>query len=415
MSRASRRALLTVVLALLAGVAVVTQAVGLGARAHQARGCASHHSSQRDSSNPLDLPRAPGADPLHGAHFFVDGPRHGVAAGAIEQLLGVNPARYPDDYSWARFKNDLDHGRLSHKLAGRPYLSYQVHELEKIAGQSEAQRFSIYSAGGGPGKIFQQVQNMFCFKLKADPGSIPIVTTAFVHPVVHNCPSSDEIRAAYPELRRRVGELVAGTGNHPVVYLLEIDAYGSSSCMLHRGTLGDYEALLRTEVDMVSSIPHAVVYLEAGYSDSNSWSYAARALNNTDIRRIRGFFTNDTHFQWTINEVRWANHIARATHGAHYIVNTAQNGNGPRLNPHPVTQGIEQLCNPPGRALGPRDTSHTGFRYADAFLWAVVPGNSSGDCGRGDPPGSTFWTARAVALASRANERLGPGWPSRRY
>ena len=415
MSRGSRSLLLAAALALLTGIAVVTQAVGLGVRAHQARGCASHHSSRRDPSNPLDLRRAPGSNPLRGAHFFVDGPRHGQAAGAIEQLLGINPTRYPDNYSWARFKNNLQHGHLSRKLAGRPYLSYQVHELEKIADQPEAQRFSIYSAGGGPGKIFQQVQKMFCSKLSADPGSVPVITTDFVHPVVHSCPSSGEIRAAYPELRRRVGELVAGTGNHPVVYLLEIDAYGSSSCMLRRGTLGDYEGLLRTEVDMMSAIPHAVVYLEAGYSDSNSAAYTGRALNNTDINRIRGFFTNDTHFQWTINEVRWANRISRATHGAHFIVNTAQNGNGPRLNPYPVTQGIEELCNPPGRAIGPRDTTRTGYRHADAFLWAVVAGESSGDCGRGDPPGSTFWTARAVAMASRANERLGPGWPSRRY
>jgi Glycosyl hydrolases family 6 len=415
MSRGSRSLLLAAALAVLTGAAVVTQAVGHGASARQARGCASHHSSRRDPSNPLDLPRAPGSDPLRGAHFFVDGPRHGQAAGAIAQLLGINPTRYPDNYSWARFKRDLEHGRLARKFAGRPYLSYQVQELEKIAGQSEAQRFSIYSAGGGPGKIFQQVQKMFCSKLTADPGSIPIVTTAFVRPVVHNCPSSGEIQAAYPELRRRIGELVAGTGNHPVVYLLDIDGYGSSSCMFRNGTLGDYEALLRTEVDMMTAIPHAVVYLEAGYSDSNSAAYTARALNNTDIGRIRGFFTNDTHFQWTINEVRWATRIARATHGAHFIVNTAQNGSGPKLNPHPVTQGIEELCNPPGRAIGPRGTTKTGFRYADAFLWAVVPGGSSGDCGRGDPPGSTFWPARAVAMASRANERLGPGWPSRPY
>src|SRR5436305_5786239 len=223
MSRGSRSLLLAAALALLTGIAVVTQAVGLGVRAHQARGCASHHSSRRDPSNPLDLRRAPGSNPLRGAHLFVDGPRHGQAAGAIEQLLGINPTRYPDNYSWARFKNNLQHGHLSRKLAGRPYLSYQVHELEKIADQPEAQRFSIYSAGGGPGKIFKQVRKMFCFKLSADPGSIPIVTTAFVRPVVHNCPSSGEIRDAYPELRRRVGELVAGTGNHPVVYLLDID------------------------------------------------------------------------------------------------------------------------------------------------------------------------------------------------
>ncbi len=207
--------------------------------------------------------------------------------------------------------------------------------------------------------------------------------------------------------------MVAATGNLPAVYLLELDAYGSSSCMVRRGDLGQYEALLRYEVDRFATLPHAVVYLEAGYSDANSAAYAARALNHSDIRRIRGFYTNDTHLNWTINEVRWANKISRSTHGAHYIVNTAQNGNGPLLNRDPVHNGIENLCNPPRRALGIRGTTHTGFRYADAFMWTIVPGNSSG-CG-GGPPAGVFWPARAIGLASRANGRLGPRYASHRY
>jgi endoglucanase len=207
--------------------------------------------------------------------------------------------------------------------------------------------------------------------------------------------------------------MVDATGNRPVVYLLEIDAYGSSSCMANRGDLGQYEAMIRYEVDRVASLPHAVVYLEAGYSDSNSASYTARALNNSDIGRIRGFFTNDTHLNWTIDEVRWANKISRMTHGAHYIVNTAQNGNGPKRNRDRVHNGNEDLCNPPGRALGPRDTTDTGFPQADSFMWTHVPGNSSG-CG-GGPPGGVFWADRAIGLAARANNRLGTGFASDPY
>ncbi len=111
--------------------------------------------------------------------------------------------------------------------------------------------------------------------------------------------------------------------------------------------------------------------------------------------------------------MRWAEHISRLTGGAHFIVNTAQNGHGPKKNPHPATQGNEDLCNPPGRALGPRATTNTGFPHADAFLWTHVPGNSSG-CG-GGPPGGVFWPARAISLASRANAKLGPGYPSQPY
>jgi endoglucanase len=94
-------------------------------------------------------------------------------------------------------------------------------------------------------------------------------------------------------------------------------------------------------------------------------------------------------------------------------VNTADNGRGPLLNPHPITQGVEDLCNPPNRGLGPTDTTTTGFGAADAFLWTHPPGNSSG-CG-GGPPGGVFWVARAVQEAENANNRLGPGFPSQPY
>lgn len=381
--------------------------------ARAAEVCPSGHGSRRDRSNPLDLPRAPGSNPLTGARFFVDGPRHGEAAGAIAQLLGADPHRYPDNYSWARFKASMSRGVFARRLAASGVLGYKVHELEKIAEQPEVQRFSVYSMGGGPGKLYAFAKKIFCDNLRADPGSIPIVNTYFLHPAVHDCPSAGELAAAWPDFRRRVNEVVAATGNRPVVYLLELDAYGSSSCMARRGTLGGYESLVRYEVDRFATLPHAVVYLEGGYSDSNSAAYTARALNHSDIRRIRGFYTNDTHLNWTISEVRWATKIARWTHGAHFIVNTAQNGNGPLWNRDRVHNGNEDLCNPPGRALGIRDTTRTGFRFADAFMWTHVPGNSSG-CG-GGPPASVFWVARAIGLASRANNRLGPGYASDRY
>jgi endoglucanase len=174
-----------------------------------------------------------------------------------------------------------------------------------------------------------------------------------------------------------------------------------------------WEADLRYEIDKMRALPHTVVYVEAGYSDSNTARYTARILNAIGVDKIRGFFTNDTHEQWTINEVRWSNRISRLTHGAHYIVNTADNGRGPLLNPHPITQGVEDLCNPPNRGLGPTDTTTTGFGAADAFLWTHPPGNSSG-CG-GGPPGGVFWVARAVQEAENANNRLGPGFPSQPY
>jgi endoglucanase len=360
------------------------------------------------------LPNPPGANPLAGAKFFVNGPAHGSAAGAIARMLGVDPTSYPDDYSWVRFKHDLDFGPLHTKLGGHPALSHKVKLLEKIASEPEAQRFSAYAQGGGPGAIYSQVQKIFCHNLTADPGTVPIITTYFLHPAAGSCASTSQLTAIGPVFRRRIDEMAAGTGNRPAVYLLEVDAFGSSSCMARIGDLSQWEAYVQYEVDKISALPHTVVYLEAGYSDANPAAYTARALNASGIHKIRGFFTNDTHINWTVKEVHWAERVSRLTHGAHFIVNTAQNGRGPKRNPHPVTQGNEDLCNPPGRGLGPPPTTDTGFPSADAFLWTHVPGNSSGHC-HGGPDAATFWAARAIGLAAHANDRLGPGFASDPY
>jgi endoglucanase len=418
----SRRALPLAVAALLVFLALVL-AAGAGSAAAQTRDpmaiaadaqqCSEPYPDQRDPSNPLALPVAPGADPLNGASFFVPGPAHGSAAGSIAQLLGLNPKTMPNDESWSDFEGQLQSGPLADQLAANPGLAHQVAELSKIASEPEAQRISIYSMGGGPGAIFKQTQKILCSNMAADPGTIPIFNTYFLHPALGGCASSGQIHAYDGTFHRRVNEMADAIDRRPAVVLLELDAIGSSSCMARRGAIKAWEADLRYEALAMQALPHTLVYLEGGYSDANTVKYAANLLKASGIQKIRGFFTNDTHEIWTINEVRWNTRIARLTHGAHFIVNTAQNGHGPLLNPHPVTQGVEDLCNPPGRGAGPRDTTNTGFPGADAWMWTSPPGNSSG-CG-GGPSGGTFWAARAIGLAARANGRLGPGFPSRPY
>jgi len=208
--------------------------------------------------------------------------------------------------------------------------------------------------------------------------------------------------------------MVAAIGRRPAVVLMELDAIGSSHCMERMGSLRYWEGDISYEIGRVASLPHAVAYIEGGYADANRPGWTARQLRAVGIGRIRGFFTNDTHNDWTIKEIAWGNRIVRLLHGSHFIVNTASNGRGPLLNPDPVHQGIEDLCNPPGRGLGPRPTADTGFAHVDAFLWTGVPGNSTGSC-RGGPPSGTFWAARAIALAANAQGMLGPGFARDRY
>jgi hypothetical protein len=403
---------------LLLVVAVLAAVVSAGAttiRAHAAlaQQCSESYSATRDPVNPLALAVAPGADPLRGAHFFIDGPAHGAAAQIIATLLGINPTSLPDSESWAYFDYEMAGSALHGELVGNPGRDHTVYELSKIAAEPAVQRISVYSEGGGPGAIFAQTQKILCDNLTADPGSIPILSTYFLHPAAGACPRPGALAAAGPEFRRRVDEFAEGIDRRPAVVLLETDAIGSTGCIASVGSLPMWESDLRYEVQQVAALPHVVAYVEAGYSDANSVSYTARVLNAVDVQAIRGFFTNDTHLNWTINEVRWATKISKLTGGAHFIVNTAQNGRGPLLNPHPSTQGIEDLCNPPNRGLGPPPATTTGYPLADAWLWTSPPGNSSG-CG-GGPPGGVFWPQRAVDLAERANDRLGPDFPSHPY
>ncbi|MFZ0040055.1 MAG: hypothetical protein WAK93_02010, partial [Solirubrobacteraceae bacterium] len=157
--------------------------------AGDAQQCAEPYPAQRDPSNPLDLPTAPGSNPLTGANFFVPGPAHGSAAGAIAQLLGLNAKKLPDAESWASFAQQLSLGPLASRVTATAGAAHEIAELSKIAAEPEAQRFSIYSEGGGPGKIFAQAEKIFCHNMTADPGSIPIINTYFMHPALGGCPT----------------------------------------------------------------------------------------------------------------------------------------------------------------------------------------------------------------------------------
>jgi endoglucanase len=386
-------------------------AAGAGSRvqAHAAV-CGSGLGSARDRSNPLALSGAPGSDPLQGAQsrLFVQTPARGTAAKVIASLLGVTP---PDTESWADFKASLQSGGLAQKLQSDPTLAGKIGLLSKIADEPEASRFSSYTAGGGPGAISSQLNKFLCRMHTVDPTAIPLLSTYFIQ---HNNHCATESASEQAIFKRRVNEFVATVANYPTVILIEEDAVDTSGCLTKVG-LAIRKRLLAYEVGAVATVPHAVAYLDAGTEDANSAHFAAQILNVAGIGRIRGFFLNATHKNWTSKEIAFGTKISKLTHGAHFIVNTADNGRGPLLNPHPVTQGVENLCNPPGRGLGPKPTTDTGFPLVDAFEWTFVPGKSGGVCHPGDPPGGVFGVNLALALAKNANNQLGPGYPSQPY
>ena len=159
--------------------------------------------------------------------------------------------------------------------------------------------------------------------------------------------------------------------------------------------------------------------------------WTANRLWQAGVSQVEGCYTNGTHFAWSSNEIKWAEKVSNDLwdlsdhhYRAHLVVNTAQNGQGPKLNPHPVKQGIENLCNPPGRGLGRMPTGNVDptldgytFKYLDGFMWVGVPGRShNSNCPAGPwQPAGVFDPRFALELADNANQKLGPAYPSEPY
>lgn len=388
-------------------------AASAAVRAHVAD-CSSQDTSPRNAANPLDTPGFVGGNPLAGAHLFVESPwlYGGDAADAIAQEVGLGYLAHQEGGTpipWATFVQEVNALPLS------PVVAYRVHELEKIGEYPQPHQFSVYTAGGSGSAIYTQVQNYLCRMQRTDPTAAGVITTYFLNHHGH-CLSGYQQR-----FREEVDGVKQAVGNFPVLIFVEEDGI-DTLCFNSRAAVKGREALLRYEIDQFSQLPHALLYVEGGTSDANQPRKVAQVLKASDARLTRGFFMNDTHFNWADREIAYGNQLARLT-GLHFLVDTRGDGQGPLLNPDPVHQGIEQLCNPEGRGLGPRPGASDGSAYGmyspylDGFAWVTTPGESaSPTC-----PGRVgHWAASgefdenlAISYAANANDRIGPRFPSR--
>ena len=408
----------------LAAVCVGVLQAASSAQAFSQQCSDSQYPAARSMTNPLDLNPAPaGSNPLAGATFFVDGPAHGMAAGAIAQALGLTASDYPDGVSFAQFWASLAADPSSASQLG----ATNIKALGKIASQPEPQRLSLYSGGGGPGAIYDQTQKILCKNLTADPGTIPILETFFIYPDGQYCPLLDALNGNTATFDRQVSEFAMGIGRHPAVVLVELDSIGSAACMnVPKGTghevfywthhrirgrkvaklvkrfvayppsgseLDTWSKDLAYEINQLElHAPNTVIYTEGGYADGNGYVWTAQMLNMVvsalkadggSTAGLRGFFTNDTHNDWAATEVEWASNVSKqlsslsSGYVAHFVVNTAESGKGPDLPSSKVSGGNEILCNAPGRGLGPIDNTNP------ANLLSQNPGNIS--------PGATDW------------------------
>jgi endoglucanase len=188
------------------------------------------------------------------------------------------------------------------------------------------------------------------------------------------------------EYLRWVQAVVAGIGTATAVVVVEPDAL-AQLCSNPAERL----SLLRSAVGLLEANPGTHTYLDAGNPTWMSAATIAERLRAAGGTTADGFALNVSNFQTTASNVAYGQQVSSLLGGAHFVVDTSRNGNGPGSD----------WCNPPGRAVGDRPTSQTGQRGADAYLWIKRPGESDGGC-NGGPAAGTFWDAYAIGLVRAA-------------
>ncbi|GAB7037904.1 MULTISPECIES: glycoside hydrolase family 6 protein [Catenuloplanes] len=226
-------------------------------------------------------------------------------------------------------------------------------------------------------------------------GHLPVIT-------VYNIPGRDcgsfsaGGAAGRDEYTAWVRALAGALGREPVLIVLEPDAVAQAvdGCA---GPPAERYALLAAAVDAFAANERAHVYLDAGNA---SWiadhARLAEALRAAGIDRAAGFALNVSNFETTEASVAYGTRLSEALGGTHFVIDTSRNGNGP--NP---ASGVARWCNPPGRAIGADPTTDTGVPRLDALLWVKRPGESDGECDRGDPAAGVWFPEYALALSGR--------------
>ena len=321
----------------------------------------------KDPLNPLGLATdPPPTNPLLGANLFRD-LHYGLAATAAGQ--------------W----------RTSHPQAAGM--------LDVIARAGEVHRFGNWS---GPQPALQVAQYLQRAS-DEEPGTVPEFSTYWI--VYGHCGGWSDPPWRVGAYHKWIQSLAQGIGQYRAIVFLEMDSLITVGCLSRHGLQVRLNEL-HDAINILSQLPRAVVYLDAGAADALPAQETASLLRRAGVAQIQGFFLNSTHFDWTSREIRYGQQIARMTGGKHFVVNTAENGRGPLVPKSRVRYGNEILCNPPGRGLGPLPTFNTGYKYVDAFAWIANPGKSGGKCRAGAPPTGFFWPQLALELVRNADFRV---------
>ena len=237
---------------------------------------------------------------------------------------------------------------------------------------------------------------------KAEPGSIVFLNLARME---EGCPATVAPPGfALPDVENWVRGFSAGIGDssggggHR-------DRQAGGHHLRDQG--GDVATLCRDRFEVRTlheNNPNAIVYIDAGSSDWHSSSVMATRLRKADVAQAHGFIVGASHFDWTYKEDAYGLRISRLLGGVHFVVNTNENGWGPKprwYEPYYHPGGV-----PPGEGLGIVPTTKTPNPHIDAYVWSGAPGYSVGNDIGMHSSAYKFWPSLALSLVKYARPKL---------
>lgn len=240
----------------------------------------------------------------------------------------------------------------------------------------------------------------------------------------------------------------AGIGNRRAIVILEPDGLGiiphytdlqgnAEWCQPQEldanNAANERFAQLRYAVEKLTALPNAFVYLDGTHSQWLPVGDSAYRLSQAGVEFARGFFLNVSNYHPTADQVRYGEWVAKCIYYAaqassghnsqrfaecasylptrdegsaeatdawyrrnihmsraarslkNFVIDTSRNGRGGWRATEGRYSDPQAWCNPPGRGLGERPTLQTGHLLVDAKLWIKIPGESDGQCMRGEP------------------------------
>jgi endoglucanase len=323
----------------------------------------------------------------------------GVAPSAANPLAGTTWYVDPFEHAWHYWRAYSRRGKQRDSAL-----------MWKIASQPKFRWFGRWTRHGPAlvKKIRAYLDQAAC----SQPGAIPLM--AVMRAQSKKCHHGYLGGGRAEDRRTRVWyrRFARAVGSRRVVIAFEPDSLGTIDCLAKRRRSARYK-LLRYGVKVLSKLPNATIYLEAGASDWEPARRTAKQLRMIGISRVRGFMLNVTHYDWTASNIQHGLDISRRVGGKHFIVSTSYNGRGPvhyrRYSGLHRWRTINVWCHPLMRGLGPAPSTDTARPdKVDAYMWIGRPGYSGGACNGGPLPVGAWWAGRALMFAKFATNWVRP-------